>query len=406
MAATFTYKVRDRQGRLVEGSLEADNGALVAEKLRQMGYVPIAIDRKSGQTFERELHIPFIGDRVGMRDVAVFSRQFATMVNAGLTLLRTLTILAEQTESKALAAIADDVRADVEKGASLSQALAKHPKAFSRLYVSMVRAGEAAGVLDLVLTQLADTIEKQVTLRRKIVSALAYPVVVFGLVITIVTAMLLFVVPMFTKLYKQLGGALPLPTRVLVNVSNAMTNWWWLVTGAEVIGFIALRRWIKTDAGRERFDAFKLRLPIVGGLVRKAALTRFSRTLSVLLRAGVPILESLEITADTVNNAVLAKAVKATQAGVKVGESVARPLADHSSFPPMLVQMMAVGEETGALDTMLDKVADFYEAEVEATVAGLTSLLEPLLIVVMGGCVGGMVVALYLPMFNIIKLIK
>jgi len=406
MAATFTYKVRDRQGRLVEGSLEADSGTLVAERLRQMGYVPIAIDKKNDIALKRELKIPGVSNRVRQRDIAVLSRQFATMINAGLTLLRTLTILAEQTESKALAAIVDEVRSDVEKGASLSQALAKHPKAFSRLYVSMVRAGEAAGVLDVVLNQLADTVEKQVELRRKIVSAMAYPVVVFGLVITIVTAMLLFVVPMFTKLYKQLGGALPLPTKLLVNVSSAMTNWWWLVIGAEAVGFVMLRRFIATPAGRERFDAFKLRLPIVGGLVRKAALSRFSRTLSVLLHAGVPILESLEITAETVNNAVLAKAVKATQSGVKVGESVARPLAEHSSFPPMLVQMMAVGEETGALDTMLDKVADFYEAEVEATVAGLTSLLEPLLIVTMGGCVGGMVVALYLPMFNIIKLIK
>jgi type IV pilus assembly protein PilC len=185
-----------------------------------------------------------------------------------------------------------------------------------------------------------------------------------------------------------------------------MTQWWWVAIGLEVGGFFALRRWVQTPSGRERWDALKLRTPIVGRLVRKAALTRFSRTLSVLLRSGVPILEALEITADTVNNAVLAKAVKATQTGVKAGESVARPLADHASFPPMLVQMMAVGEETGALDTMLDKVADFYEAEVEATVAGLTSLLEPILIVVMGGCVGGMVVALYLPMFNIIKLIK
>jgi type IV pilus assembly protein PilC len=406
MAATFMYKVRDRQGRLVQGSLEADNSTLVAERLRQMGYVPIAIDRKDTTALKRELHLPGMGSRVRQRDIAVFSRQFATMVDAGLTLLRTLTILAEQTESKALAAIVDEVRADVEKGASLSQALAKHPKAFDQLYVSMVRAGEAAGVLDEVLARLADTIEKQVELRRNIVSAMAYPVVVFGLVVTIVTAMLLFVVPMFTKLYQQLGGGLPLPTRVLVNLSSGMTRWWWIVLGAEVGGFVAMRRWIATPAGRARWDAVKLRIPIAGRLVRKAALTRFSRTLSVLLRAGVPILESLEITADTVNNAVLARAVKDTQAGVKIGESIARPLAEHSSFPPMLVQMMAVGEETGALDSMLDKVADFYEAEVEATVAGLTSLLEPLLIVVMGGCVGGMVVALYLPMFNIIKLIK
>jgi type IV pilus assembly protein PilC len=402
---TYVYKVRDRSGRLLEGSLEADSTTLVANKLRQMGYVPIAIDKRDTSGLQREIRLPGSG-RVKLRDVAVFSRQFATMINSGLSLLRSLHILAEQTENKALAAIVNEVRQDVERGSSLSQALARHPKAFSRLYVAMVRAGETGGVLDDVLLRVAATIEKQVELRRKIKSAMTYPVVVFGLVLLIVTAMLLFVVPMFKGLYDELGGTLPLPTRLLIAVSSLIGRFFPVVVVLQVAAVWGFKRWVQTDGGRARFDRVKLRVPIFGKLVHKTALTRFSRTLAVLLHSGVPILESLEITAETVGNTVISRAIKDVQAGVKAGESVARPLAAHPVFPPMVVQMMAVGEETGALDEMLTKVGDFYDQEVEATVNALTSLLEPLLILVMGGAVGSMVVALYMPMFNIIKLIK
>lgn len=405
MPDTYVYKVRDRSGRLLEGSLEADSTTLVANKLRQMGYVPIAIDKRDTSGLQREIRLPGSG-RVKLRDVAVFSRQFATMINSGLSLLRSLHILAEQTENKALAAIVNEVRQDVERGSSLSQALARHPKAFSRLYVAMVRAGETGGVLDDVLLRVAATIEKQVELRRKIKSAMTYPVVVFGLVLLIVTAMLLFVVPMFKGLYDELGGTLPLPTRLLIAVSSLIGRFFPVVVVLQVAAVWGFKRWVQTDGGRARFDRVKLRVPIFGKLVHKTALTRFSRTLAVLLHSGVPILESLEITAETVGNTVISRAIKDVQAGVKAGESVARPLAAHPVFPPMVVQMMAVGEETGALDEMLTKVGDFYDQEVEATVNALTSLLEPLLILVMGGAVGSMVVALYMPMFNIIKLIK
>ncbi len=405
MPATYNYKVRDRAGRLVEGSLEADDTRLVAERLRQMGYVPIVIDKQQTSALQKELKLPGTGG-VKLRDVAVFTRQFATMINSGLSLLRSLYILAEQTESRSLAMIVNEVRQDVERGSSLSQALSRHPKAFNRLYVAMVRAGETGGVLDTVLLRLAETIEKQVELKRKIKSAMTYPVVVFGLVMTIVSAMLLFVVPMFKNLYGQLGGKLPLPTRVLIQSSAVLTRLMPIVLGVLALGFYLLRRWLRTAEGRTRFDGLALRVPVFGKLVHKTALTRFSRTLAVLLRSGVPILESLEITSDTVNNSVMAVAIKDVQGAVKTGESIAKPLAAHATFPPMVVQMMAVGEETGALDTMLEKVGDFYDQEVEATVSALTSLLEPLLIVVMGGAVGSMVIALYLPMFNIIKLIK
>jgi type IV pilus assembly protein PilC len=405
MATTYTYKVRDRQGKLLEGALEADNTALVVSRLRQMGYVPIAIDKKDDTGFQAEVKLPF-GGKPKMKDVAVFSRQFATMINSGLSLLRSLYILAEQTENKQLAGVVDHVRQDVERGASLSQALSRHPKMFNRLYVAMVRAGETGGVLDSVLLQLASTIEKQVELRRKIKSAMTYPTVVFAMCLLIVSAMLLFIVPTFKNIYSQLGGTLPLLTRVLIGISTMFKKFFpiFILLGAG--GIYGFKRWVQTDAGRQVWDRVKLRAPVFGKLVQKTALTRFASTLAVLMRSGVPILEALEITSETVNNTVLEVAVKDVQSGVKVGESMAKPLATHDVFPPMVVQMIAVGEETGAVDTMLDKIGEFYSQEVEATVNALTSLLEPLLIAFLGAAVGGMVIALYLPMFNIIKLIK
>ncbi len=406
MPDTYTYRVRDRSGKLLEGSLEAESTALVANKLRQMGYVPIAIDRKTTSTMGKELKIPGLSGKIKLKDVAVFSRQFATMINSGLTLMRSLTILADQTENKLLAAIVDEVRLAVEKGSSLSQALSHHPKAFNKLYVSMVKAGETGGVLDQVLNQLAHTIEKQVELKGKIKSAMTYPIAVLGMVLMILTAMLVFVVPMFKGMYKSLGGTLPLPTRILLLVSGLVVTWFPLLIIAAVGGVIGLRKWVKTENGRATWDAIKLRIPIFGKLVHKTALARFSRTFSVLLRSGVPILEALEITSDTVGNTVVCRAIKDVQNGVKQGESISRPLESHPVFPPMVVQMMAVGEETGALDELLDKIASFYDQEVEATVDALTSLLEPILIAVLGVSVGSMVISLYMPMFNIIKLVK
>ena len=405
MPATYTYKVRDRQGKLLEGSLEADSSQLVVNRLRQMGYTPIAIDQKDDAGLQKELKLPF-GGKPKIKDVAVFSRQFATMINSGLSLLRSLYILTDQTENAALAKVVDEVRQDVEKGASLSQALSRHPKVFNRLYVAMVRAGETGGVLDSVLLQLAATIEKQVELRRKIKSAMTYPTVVFALCLLIVSAMLLFIVPTFKGIYAQLGGTLPLLTRVLISISTVFKKFFpvFIVLGG--VGTWGFKRWMKTENGREVWDRVKLRMPVFGKLVHKTALTRFASTLAVLMRSGVLILESLEITSETVDNTVLSNAVKDVQAGVKVGESMAKPLAAHDVFPPMVTQMIAVGEETGAVDVMLDKIGEFYSQEVEATVNALTSLLEPLLIVFLGACVGGMVIALYLPMFNIIKLIK
>lgn len=406
MLDTYQYKVKDHGGKLIQGSLEAESPALVANKLRQMGYVPIAIDKKDTSGVRTEIKIPGLSDRIKLQDLAIFARQFATMIDSGLSLLRSLQILALQTDSKPLAAVINQVRQDVESGASLSQAFSHHPKVFNRLFVAMVRSGESGGVLDQVLLQLATTIEKQVELRRKVRSAMTYPAVVLGLVSLILAAMLLFIVPLFKGFYKELNGTLPLMTRVLITVSSWFVKLFPLVIIAIIVGVILFRRWILTEEGRSSWDRFKLRVPVFKKLVHKTALARFARTFSSLLRSGVPILEALEITKETSGNVVIARALDDVQAGVKIGEPISRPLEHHKVFPPMVTQMMAVGEESGALDTMLEKIADFYDQEVEATVNSLTSLLEPLLIMVLGGAVGTMVIALYLPMFNIIKLIK
>jgi type IV pilus assembly protein PilC len=402
---TYTYKVRDRQGRMIGGTLEADSQGAVATRLRQMGYAPISIEAAKRGGLKMEINLPG-GGRVKPKDLAVFSRQFATMINSGLSLLRALTILAEQTANKRLARVVGEVRAEVEKGTALSVALAQHPKVFNRLYVAMIRSGEVGGFLDQVLLRVAETLEREVALRSKIKSAMTYPVVVFAMVLLIVSAMLVFIVPMFKTLYGSLGGQLPLPTRILVGVSDVVKKGFPFVILGIILASFGFRRWVSTPSGRYRMDAFKLKAPVFGPLFHKTALSRFSRTLATLLRSGVPILQSLEIVSEAVNNGVLSKAVKDVQDAVREGESLAVPLAKHAVFPAMVVQMLAVGEETGALDTMLSKVADFYDQEVEAAVEALTSLIEPILIAVMGGAVGSMVIALYMPMFNIINLIK
>jgi type IV pilus assembly protein PilC len=406
MPATFAYKVRDQSGQVIEGSLEADDQNLVVGKLRQMGYTPIAIEQKTSSSLKGDVKIPGFGPKVKLKDVAVFSRQFATMINSGLSLIRTLAILSDQTENPELSRIAATVRLDVERGASLSAALSRHPKVFNHLYIAMVKSGEAGGVLDAVLMRLADTIEKQVELRRKIRSAMTYPVVVLVICTVIATAMLLLIVPQFKAIYTDLGGELPLPTRILISVSDILKKFFPIVVLLGVVAFFLFRRWARSPQGKPKWDAFKLRVPIFGGLTRKAALARFSRTLAALTRSGVSILEALDIVAETSGNEIVANAVRDTQGAVKRGDTLARPLEQHEVFPPMVVQMISVGEETGALDEMLDKVADFYDQEVSATVDALTSLIEPMLICLMGIIVGGMIISLYMPMFNIIKLIK
>jgi type IV pilus assembly protein PilC len=401
MPETYTYKARDRGGNVLAGTVTADNEALVLQKLREQGYTPLEVGKQ-----KKSMNIELTAKKVKLKELAVFSRQFATMVNSGLPILRALSILADQTENPELARVLGVIRTDVEQGASLSGAMTKHPKVFNNLFVAMVKSGETGGSLDNVLLRLADMIENEVKLRGKIKSAMTYPVAVVALVVLIMSAMLLFVVPQFQTIYSSLGGSLPLPTRVLLFASNIFKKYWYVVLIGVFVFRFFFRRWKKTDKGREAVDRMKLKVPVFGVIFQKVALSRFASTAAMLLRSGVPILQALEIVAETVNNRVVSNAIEDVQVSVREGESMAKPLAKHAVFPPMVVQMLAVGEETGQVDTMLEKVAQFYDAEVEASVDALTSLIEPLLIAVIGGCVGAAVVALYMPMFNIIKLIQ
>lgn len=408
MASTFTYKVRDKQAQVVSGSLEAESQSAVAQKLRQMGYTVISIAEKTEAATVEELFQRFqVFQRVKIKDLTVFSRQFATMINAGLPITRCLSILAEQSSNAYMAKIIMEVQKDVEGGQALSTAMAKHPKAFATMFVSMIRAGEASGVLDQILLRVADHLQAEMELKGKIKSAMAYPTVMLGITLIITTVMIVFIVPIFAGLFKDLGGTLPLPTRILLAISGAVNSIYGLFFLAALIGsIIGFRTFKKTDRGHFLWDSFKLKLPVFGQLFSKVALARFARTLGTLIASGSPILNSLDIVADTVGNAVVSKAVMDARSSIREGETIAKPLGESNAFPPMVIQMINVGEETGALETMCGKIADFYEKEVANTVEALTSLIEPLLIVILGVIIGGILISLYLPMFQIVNLIK
>jgi type IV pilus assembly protein PilC len=403
--ATFNYSVRDKSGKLVSGTLDAENSAAVANRLKAMGYSPVSINEaKAG--LKKEIKIPGFGNKVKLKDLAIFSRQFATMVNSGLSLLRALTILTEQTENKYLSGIIGEVRNDVETGNSLSGAMGKHPNVFPPLMVNMCKAGEVGGFLDSVMLQIANNYEAEVKLRGKIKAAMTYPTVVFVMAILAVTGMLIFIVPVFANLFKQLGGTLPAPTRVLVFMSHYLKMLMPLLIVGGIVGLIVWKKIKHKEQVRNVVDPLKLKVPVFGELFRKVALARFARNLGTMMHSGVPILQSLEIVADTTGNVVLARAIRDVQDSVRQGEAIAAPLKDHAVFPPMVVQMMSVGEDTGALDAMLHKIAEFYDQEVEATTEALTALIEPLVIAFLGGVVGSMIIALYMPIFKIFDLVK
>ncbi len=405
MPTKFDYSVRDRAGKLISGSLDAESPAVVAQKLAAMGYAPVSI-KASNAGMKRELSIPGFGKSVKLKDLAVFSRQFATMIDSGLSLLRALSILCEQTENKELTRVLLEVRSDIESGAALSAAMAKHPRVFPPLMMNMTKAGEIGGFLDETMLQIANNYEAEVRLRGKVKSAMTYPVVVFVMAILMVSGMLIFIVPVFAKMFDSLGGELPLPTRILVILSNILKLAAPVIVVA-LVAFAALWKRIKRDVRvRNVIDPLKLKMPVFGPLVQKIALARFARNLGTMMRSGVPILQSLDIVAGTTGNIVVERATRAVQDSVRSGESLAGPLTDHSVFPSMVVQMMAVGEETGALDTMLMKISEFYDQEVEATTEALTALIEPLMIAVLGALVGSMIIAMYMPIFKVFDLIK
>ena len=404
--ATFEYKVRDKAGKIKTGKLDAETQAQVVNKLKGMGYAPLSVNQANAG-MNREFKIPGKGKaKVTLKDLAVFSRQFATMINSGLSLLRALNILTEQTENKELARVLGEVRNDIETGGSLSSAMAKHPDAFPVLMTNMCKAGEVGGFLDSVMLQVAQNYESEVRLRGKVKAAMTYPVVVFVLAILMCIVMLIFIVPTFENLFSTLGGTLPAPTRVLVAMSEGLRTFGPVFVVLVVVGLQVWKRIKRKPQVRNIVDPLKLKLPVFGGLIQKIALARFARNLGTMMKSGVPILQSLEIVSITTGSVVIERATIAVQQSVRNGESLSQPLTEHSVFPPMVVQMMSVGEDTGALDTMLMKIAEFYDQEVEATTESLTALIEPLMIAFLGAIVGSMIVALYMPIFKIFDLIK
>ncbi len=402
--ATFAFKARTRQGEILQDQIEGSDKMAVASQLRQQGLM--VIDVKEQGVAQKDLLEAF--KKVKPGDLVVFTRQFATMINAGLPIVRALFVLSEQTENPKLQEVVTAVRKDVEAGLALSEALEKHPKVFSKLYVEMVRAGEIGGILDGVLLRIADQLEDDQELRRKVKSAMTYPVVVLVLAVLAASFMLIFIVPIFATMFEDLGGTLPLPTRVAMGVSGVLTSIFGVfIYGALIGGVVFFLRWKSTENGRKWWGKFSLRLPAkIGDVIQKVALARFARTLGTLTAAGVPILQAIEITAASSGNWVVENALLKTRNAIREGIPIYKPLESEPVFPPMVTRMIAVGEETGDLDGMLTKIAEFYESEVDATVKALTSIIEPLMIVVVGGIVGGIIVAMYLPMFKIFELVE
>lgn len=406
MSTTFGYKALDAKGELQIGTLVGESADGVAERVRRMGLRPVSVSRRRAQALRTEIRIPGFGDGKRADTLAVFSRQFSTMIGAGIPIMRCLTVLGRQCDDQSLAAVVVQVQTDVENGDQLSVALARQPSWFDDFYVAMVRSGENAGSLPDVLERLAVATEGSSRLRRKVKSALAYPTIVACIIGLTVAAMLLFLIPTFSDIFESLDGELPLPTQLVVGASDVVTTYFPIVFLSFVLAVWAFKRWKRTDAGRFRWDTLKLRVPIFGRLARLNALARFTSSLSVLVQTGVPFVDALDVAARTAGNLVVRRAASQIAESVRHGGRISDAMAEQAVFTEMVVQMVSAGEDSGAVDTMLAKVATMYELEVETTVASLTSLLEPMLIVIMAVTVGGMLLAVYLPMFKAVSLVK
>ena len=408
MATTaYAYKGRDTEGKIVKGRVDAATEGAVVTRLRTMGVSPISIsEAASGTGLQKELTIPGFSKGIKLKDIAIMSRQMSTMIGSGLSLLRTLTILADQTDNKKLSEVLGHIRDDVETGVSFSDAMAKHSVDFPPIMINMVRAGEAGGFLDQALESVAENFEKEVKLRGTIKSAMTYPIVVLVMSMLAVVAMLIFIVPTFKSMFESLGGQLPLPTMLLVLLSQSMV----VVGPVGLVVIVAFSIWWRGNKNtvrvRKVVDPIKLKLPVFGPLMKKIAIARFSRNFGNMIGAGVPILQALKLVGETSGNYVIETALVRVAESVRHGESIAAPLAEEPVFPPMVTQMVSVGEDAGSMETMLEKIALFYDQEVQSTTEALTSLIEPLLIAFLGVVVGGMIVALYLPIFQISSLIK
>jgi type IV pilus assembly protein PilC len=404
---TFTYKGVKTDGGTVTAEITAADERTAARQLRSQGITvqSLAAKRAGGGGFE----IPLIGSLFGgvrSKDVSVFTRQFATMISAGLPLVQCLQALGQQAERKRFQEIIARIAADVEGGSTLSEAMARHPKVFDELYVNLVHVGEIGGVLDSMLARLAIYMEKADALKHRVRTAMVYPILVVTVAIGVVTFLLVFIIPIFTQFYDKSGVPLPPPTQFVVSLSSFIVNYWYMIIAAAIGVFFGFRAYYRTDQGRMTVDRFLLRAPIFGVLLRKIAVARFTRTLSALISGGVPILDALRITAKTAGNRIVENAVLEARERVTAGQTLGEPLRQSKVFPAMVVQMVAVGEQTGRLDDMLSKVADYYEDEVDVAVSGLTALLEPIMIVFLGIVVGGIVISMYLPIFQVITLVK
>jgi type IV pilus assembly protein PilC len=403
--ATFVYTARRDRGSPFTGEVAGDSKAAVVADLRRKGFTVLKLEEKRSMPDLKSLLEA--GTKIKTRDKAVFARQFATMINAGLAVLRALYVLEEQTANPRFKKIIAAVRNDVEAGMPLSDAMERHPAAFDRLYVAMVRAGEAGGALDGALERLAMQLEKDDSLKRTIKSAMAYPVLIGCFAIMVMIGMLIFIIPIFAKMYADLGGTLPMLTRVMMSLSNMLKHYWFIVFPAFGGVIYGIKRLKNTDQGKKRWDQIKLKLPMkLGPVIQKIAVARFSRTFATLVSSGVPILQAIEITGKTSGNAVIEESLVDVKESVRSGESIAKPLSRVPVFPAMVTHMISIGEETGALDAMLNKVADFYEDEVDAAIKSLTSIIEPIMMLFVGGMVGMVVISMYLPMFNMMNLVK
>ncbi|MFZ1057995.1 MAG: type II secretion system F family protein, partial [Candidatus Rokuibacteriota bacterium] len=401
----FAYQGRTTQGSTA-GEIEAPDRTAAVAELRRKAILVTQIKEKAGGPARAAGVGGRFGGKVKDKEMAIFTRQFSTMVDAGLPLVQCLTILAEQSDSKTLRTVTSRVAGSVEAGSTLADALRRHPKTFDELYVNLVEVGEAGGILDTVLQRLSVYIEKAAALKRKVKSAMIYPLTIVGVAFIVVIFMLTFVIPTFAKMFAGMGADLPLPTLIVIRLSDFATRFWWLIIGAAIGIVVGIRAYYRTEGGRSLIDALVLKLPVFGTLIRKVSVARFTRTLGTLVSSGVPILEGLRITARTAGNRVVERAVLETRASVTAGKTLAEPLKASTVFPPMVVQMISVGEQTGALDAMLNKIADFYDDEVDTAVTALTALLEPMMIVFLGVVIGGLVIAMYLPIFKLVTLVK
>ncbi len=401
----FQYEAMDAGGQEVSGTIEAASEDAAVARLKDQGYRPFEVNEAAEGGFD--LNIPFIsGPPVNQEEVALFTRQMATLLDAGLPLLRAVNIMKEQTENEDFKEILQEVSQDIKGGSSFSEALDRHPEVFEDLYVNMVKAGEVGGVMEAVLQRLAEFSEKAQELKTKIKSATMYPAIMFCIAILVVVFLLIFVLPTFIDLFQEMGVDLPLPTRIVIGISNYLQTRWYVVLGMVIAGYYALKWYYGTDQGEYNIDKLKINIPIFGALFRKVATARFTRTLATLIRSGVPILQAIEIVQDTIGNRVVAETMDDVYDSISEGDTISEPLHEAGIFAPMVTHMISVGEETGSLDEMLSRIADTYEMQVEEMVEGLSSMLEPILILFMGIMVGTIVMAMFFPMFQLIAVVN